>query len=100
MTSTEIIENNRKIGKYMGIYPVYWQINTVDDVHYHTSERWIGEVIEKIHEQGYRMSASRPNVKVWDGDQLIADVRDPDFQKATYKAVVAFIDWYNENKKG
>jgi hypothetical protein len=119
------IENNKLMAEFMGyinngdseflIHPETnydHSINDKDWFLYHKSWDWLMPVVEKIstlcltisvHGNGctifHYFENGRPKaetIKVYTGEAGIKNVRTP--KEATYKAVVEFIKWYNENK--
>lgn len=94
------MEANKLIAEFMGheiLYRPYsngfielsdTQLCDVDDLLYHTSWDWLMKVVDKCFDVAL------------DGDMVdimhhlqVAD------REATYKAVVEFIKWYNQNQK-
>jgi len=118
--------DNELIAEFMGLQsknvPVYKYIDdpnpvrkevyligvkqySVDKLKYHTSWNWLMPVVEKIESLGYRVLIVTDEVDIESNAknsiQKSFGTYCPDGTKkgATYKAVVGFINWYNENNK-
>ncbi len=123
MTQEEIEEGNHLIAAYMGyevggtvnggeiaVYyapencPEYVGMITPDQLKFHTLWDWLMPVVEKIEDTGFTCSINRANISVQDTNSASpAGYQYVPFQKgqkieATWKAVVGYITWNNENK--
>jgi len=120
----DTMENNKLIAEFLGIRVLNqeearqcdsWLLTKCDvDLMYHTSWNWLMEAVEKIEvESIYDIQAVYDNREEFKGwypdlftmnpkDDVIAvsmdDLRYETKIKATYKAVIEFIKWYNKNK--
>ena len=115
-----IKENNKLIAEFMGIESFKdslaslndGKINISKDVYeqakYHTSWDWLIPVVEKIKQYClYKVEDVGSDYKVVfidnsgynPSEQKMFMFSDKDYKKATYKAVVEFIKWYNEQNR-
>jgi hypothetical protein len=111
------MEDNILIAEFMGFDPItekYFEDNGFENekqmiidtssCKYSTSWDWLMPVVEKIEKEGFKSTIENQ----WAGfdgctdenDGLWIDSKTPCNTKleATYKAVVEFIQWYNNNK--
>ena len=67
---------------------------------YHASWDWLMPVVKKIDEVGFTVDfqVSEPNSICGVSGFGYSNTEKGKFKEATYKAVVAFIKWYNTNK--
>lgn len=77
-----------------------------DQLEFHTSWEWLMPVVEKIQKMGYSVHMNEVSTNINNntgGTKLRLYFRcgynssHGDMKKRTYKAVVEFIKWYNEN---
>jgi len=108
-------ENNRLIAEFMGAKetkveglqnPMYYPINGKSEyshkLKYHSDWNWIMGVVDMVESLGYDFNILTPTViEIWsgEGEHLIAVNGAGNKIDATYKAIIEFIKWYNENKK-
>ena len=100
----EITENNKLIAGFMG-KEIYQHIH---ESNYHCSWDWLMSVVEKIEKiddgkYDVAILQDGTQIMIWDTRTKIVDITNAlvYFEtkiEATYKAVVEFIKWYNENK--
>lgn len=127
MTQKEILEGNKLIAKFMGARPYYLNDNVItfpafenpqpsisgttthnlDSLKYNTSWDWLMSVVEKIRDNNCIVSI-RFNRQLNTTNTMIANFedgwkKDIDISgvgvESTFKAVVEFIKWYNNQKK-
>jgi len=115
MTTIEIIENNKLIAEFMGaifkdnqayIPNHAAQCYEKDCLAYHSSWDWLMTVVEKIEEiePEVRVIIYEDEVEIWQKTAPkwteIVNISADGSGKLdnTYKAVVEFIKWYNEDK--
>jgi hypothetical protein len=74
-------------------------IRTIQDTHYHIDWNWLMQVVEKIESLGVVVEI-RENVCYIETslNDYYSELEETKIQ-ATYKAVVCFIKWYNEQPK-
>jgi hypothetical protein len=95
MKQEEIIQNNKLIAEFMTGQSkestVFMDLNrSANDLEYHSSWDWLMPVINKIYEI--------PLNHGWFRIKYIIDSFYPMDIEKTYKEVVEYIEWYNENK--
>jgi hypothetical protein len=78
-------ENNKLIAEFMG-----YDRGVSDLMGYDTSWDWLIPVVEKIKRAKFILEF---------GCRILPDNEGRSKIEATYKAVVEFIKWYNENKE-
>ena len=106
MTKEEILENNKLIAEFMNLTPegtkmfddpMYLIDGTVTNLRYHSSWDWLVQVCNKIINE-----IDKPDFDSDDVDEFFeyTDTVQDNLMIcdlfATYKAVVEFIKWYNE----
>ena len=106
----ENIENNKLIAEFMGTWIKYRGVIKQYPPLYHTSWDWLMPVVEKVEEvEGFDMMEIQSHSELGHSCTFYFDSDDYSQQRrmygknklaATYKAVVEFIKWYNENKHG
>tara|TARA_R110000751_G_scaffold39007_1_gene93060 strand:- start:372 stop:671 length:300 start_codon:yes stop_codon:yes gene_type:complete len=95
---------NKLIADFMGIGHLYPGNTPIDKLQYHTSWEWLMPVVEKIEEAGYyvliglQQDSLITAVYQNNSDKFICEGWGAKKKIGTYKAVVEFIKWYNENK--
>lgn len=115
----DIIENNKLIAEFdgklvvfdNGEYKEYGNDIHNQSLYYHSSWNWLMPVIEKIEEdvndlqniyfvEIFKSPSNNNHVcRVYDkSNKLYANCYGLTKLEATYKAVVEFIKWYNQNK--
>jgi len=73
---------------------------------YHISWDWIMPVVDKIEDMDVVASVQieQPTIYIWKSSEestfedICIDIYDRTKLEAVYKAVIEFIQWYNENK--
>ncbi len=75
---------------------------TVDLLHYHESWNWLMPVVVLIEEMGHAVNICQEDVAIIEHESFsslkeIIQVSGEHKLEATYKAVVRFIKWHNEN---
>lgn len=123
MTQEQITQNNKLIAEFMKVSTpnglVFEDVNTgeIHTIKYHTSWDWLMPVVEKIEDlmdniDAYEFSIGRhcvivraKNRSTGEKFYFSLDYFDYDFGSGervklytVFKAVVEFINWYNENK--
>ena len=103
----EVLEGNRLIAEFMAEEPeVLMQdlkrAGTLESMHYHDSWDWLMPVVERIdsrtpYDPCVTVEYNWCSIKTLNGEFNIEVVGNSRIE-ATYKAVVEFIKWYNENK--
>ena len=98
------MENNKLIAEFMGWKPNehHWCLNGDKDLQYDTSWDWLMPVVEKIESLKYRVEISHNGCLIESHKDLdtarinsgIGEI-EPTKLKATYKAVVGFINQNN-----
>ena len=78
---------------------------SIETFSYHNSWDWLMLVVEKVEEMGFSVDIfmSACSVHKLSGETIV-DIGGPEVKgqpkiKAVYKAMVEFIEWYNQNKK-
>lgn len=71
---------------------------------YHCDWSWLMPVVEKINQakigdEKFDVIIYRNTCHINDAMQIIIETTGKDMCECTYKAVVEFIKWHNENKK-
>lgn len=116
----DTIEQNKLIAEFMGAkmrkngyfydgitFSTGWNTCRPENMKYHDSWDWLMPVVEKIHGLGWlptltfggryrsysRAVFHNPN------NRELFDREAETMIEATYKAIVQFIQWYNENKQ-
>ena len=102
-------DNNKMIAEFMGFKPnkntgfeVLYNEKTcevLDKLKYHTDWNWLMQVVENIESLGIVVEI-RENVCYIETSQgnYTSELEETKIQ-ATYKAVVEFIKWYNDESK-
>lgn len=108
------MRNNKLIAEFMGNIPIFeneYQMVThnnmcygVDELKYHTDWNWLMEVVERIENFGFEFFIVESRCKIaHNTDHSIETIIDFEIigtkLQATYKAVVEFIKWYNNESK-
>jgi len=72
-----------------------------DDAIYHLSFDWLMPVVEKIEKMDYGFKMRRKVVEVYidSTKEVILKTKESCRMESLFKAVVEFINWYNDNKK-
>ena len=108
-------ENNKIIAEFMGyidngcseegflINPITNFDEEINDLKYHLDWNWLMEVVEKIENLGYNFQITSKDATVLQNhgaiyQTLIYRIDGTNKIQATYKACLAFIKWYNEQK--
>jgi len=110
-------ENNKLIAKFMGVVfhddeNQYYDNNGLyigEDLQYHSSWDWLMPVVDKINTMddfNYSVSINYHYTSITDNNTLYdivdesadGNTIDCRFRQGCYKAVVKFIEWYNESK--
>lgn len=111
MKTEEIIEGNKIIAEFIGqhVTPVELRRNImvksyyVDELKYHTSFEWLMTVVEDIMEIAkveMKNNSVAKSCVIYNRDYDNHGIEDVDsLLTATYKAVVQFITWHNNQKK-
>lgn len=109
MTQEQILESNKLIAEFMGVENPYYKghftspngVATLpEDMKYHISWEWLMLVIDKIEgilpdDSLISITYKTCIIPVLDGGFDI-EISDSTKIGATYKAVVQFIQWYNQ----
>jgi len=113
--------DNELIAEFMGLVPEYWRLTplhkrrlywcigkggfgmTASELKYNTSWDWLMPVVEKINNTKHPTLNERIDVIIYrrtchinDIQQIIIETTGKDMLECTYKAVVSFIKWYNQ----
>ncbi len=95
MKTQDILKNNKMIMEFMLLTEAYFKI---DEVLYHKSWGWLMPVVEKI-EGMYPVLIERAYCRIEaDGEGAYFENNTGDKLLSTYKTIVQFINWHNENK--
>lgn len=99
------MENNKLIAEFMGNIPIFeneYQMVThnnmcygIDELKYDTDWNWLMPVVEKIESLGIVVEIRENVCYIETSLGNYSELEDTKLQ-ATYKAVVKFINWYNE----
>lgn len=124
MNTQEIIENNKLIAEFMGLKfkedeqyvkelkemrsegIFFEQGHMLSELKYHTSWEWLMPVVERIEEMGFSTQVNTigrqhqiTKFEIFSGGADVLNRISKSKKEATYKAVVGFIQWYNQNKE-
>ena len=69
-----------------------------DELKFHESWDWLMPVVEKIESLNYRVSITEFATNINDERLKISQWQNSDKMINTYKAVIEFIQWHNQNK--
>lgn len=113
MEPNEIIAGNMLIAEFMGAMvlgednswynnvPEYSHRIHIESIEYHISWDWLMPVVEKIEALGYNFEIRRSTVEIseyaQEGRVLMLE-HGSNKIGITYKMVIKFITWYNQNK--
>jgi hypothetical protein len=99
------MENNKLIAEFMGNIPIFeneYQMVThnnmcygIDELKYDTDWNWLMPVVERIESLGIVVEIRENVCYIETSLGNYSELEDTKLQ-ATYKAVVKFINWYNE----
>jgi hypothetical protein len=99
------MENNKLIAEFMGNIPIVeneYQMVThnnmcygIDELKYDTDWNWLMPVVERIESLGIVVEIRENVCYIETSLGNYSELEDTKLQ-ATYKAVVKFINWYNE----
>lgn len=104
MTTEQITQNNKLIAEFMGLHPYpngdvffgLWydtiKLERFENLLYHTSWDWLMPVVGKIKDKCEEL-------KITLTSYLIAGLITVNID-TVYKAVVEFINWYNQQQNG
>jgi len=95
-------EENKLIAEFMGLVNSYSDKDYTKWMKYNSSWDWLMPVVEQIEHLNYFVDINHWTSiykAEWETRDCIVTVIDGTKFKNTYKAVVEFIKWYNENKK-
>lgn len=98
---------NRLIAEFMGLDVLYDNMvkhetaepNMVTLMKYHTSWDWLMPVVEKIEVLGHGVTIYRKGCQINDVFCTVKGFNHLSKIGETYKAIIKFITWYNEQNK-
>ena len=92
------MKENKLIAEFMGWKPNehHWCLNGDKDLQYHTSWDWLMPVVEKVNKTPYKIVISSNVTELFDKEDNFIDFQGGDIKVNTYKAVVEFIQYKNQ----
>lgn len=93
----------RWFGSFKDTYGKLWRNNSKEPLQFHSSWDWLMPVVERVESLGFGITIGMGMYCVIQDDTSDTGIEFTGMEEgklqSTYKAIVEFIEWYNENQK-